>query len=120
MDVNAAEIPGKSKKKAKKKIQLSNSMISLILVVLGGGILALSVSSIKPMLEDQYEVLEATNEDLSSQLERVQELESNQVSYSEQSAAFSEQTAEILDEFPAMVKEEDILVYARRATERQI
>jgi hypothetical protein len=113
MDVNAAEVQGNSKKKAKKKIQLSNSMKSLILVVLGGGILALSVSSIKPMFEDRYEVLEATNQDLSSQLERVQELEANQVSYSEQSAAFSEQTAEILDEFPAMIKEEDILVYAR-------
>jgi hypothetical protein len=112
MDANAAaEVP--SKKKAKKKIQLSNSMITLILVVAGVGILAFSYSYLKPQLEDKNAELQAVNDDLSSQLERVEELEANQISYSEQSAAFSEQTAEIIDEFPPMVKEEDVLVYAR-------
>jgi hypothetical protein len=107
------QINEKKKEKTKKGIKLSNSTIAILLFLLSVVVLGLSVGYIRPTLVDKNTELQAINDDLAAQLAQVQELEANQASYEEQSAAFDAETNEILARFPAMIKEEDTILYAR-------
>jgi hypothetical protein len=90
----------------------SKQAIAVLLIVIGFGSLAVSLSYIRPTLVEEGERLQSENETLKIQLNQVRELEANVDSYTSETAVYESQTNAILAEFPAEVREEDAILYA--------
>jgi hypothetical protein len=91
----------------------SKQAIAIILIVIGFGSIAVSASSIRPSLVEEGDRLQSENETLKIQLNQVRELEANVDSYTSETAAYESQSSAILAEFPAEVREEDAILYAK-------
>jgi hypothetical protein len=91
----------------------SKQAIAIILIVIGIGSIVASFSYIRPSLVEEGERLQSENEQLKIQLNQVRELEANVDSYVSETAAYESQSSAILAQFPAEVREEDAILYAK-------
>lgn len=82
----------------------------------GAGVLILLIviAWIKPSMDDKHDQLQATNDQLSAQLSQLEELEANAANYEAQAKVFEEEDQNILNEFPAEVRPEDVILYAKQ------
>lgn len=93
--------------------RLQPKYIKAIFYGLGVLFLLIAIGLIKPSLDDKHDELQAVNDQLSAELTQIEGLEANMASYQEQSQAFQEENAEILSRFPAEVRPEDVILFAK-------
>lgn len=93
--------------------KLQPRYVKLICYGLGILFLLISIFVIKPSLDDKHDELQAVNDQLSAELTQIEGLEANMATYEEQSKTFQEEDAEILSHFPAEVRPEDVILFAK-------
>jgi hypothetical protein len=91
----------------------SKQAIAILMIVIGIGSIVASAAYIRPDLVEEGDRLQSENEQLKIQLNQVRELEANVDSYTSETAAYESQSSAILAEFPAEVREEDAILYAK-------
>lgn len=86
----------------------------------GAGIFVLLVviAWIKPSMDEKHDQLQATNDQLKAQLSQLEELEANAANYEAQAKTFEEEDQVILNEFPAEVRPEDVILYAKQIEDK--
>lgn len=94
-------------------MKMSRNLLRILIMAAGVLILVLVIMYAKPSLDDQRNALELTNQQLTAKLTEIQQLEDNLASYRTQTEEFEAQNEEILAEFPAEVRIEDAILYAK-------
>lgn len=95
------------------KNSISKKNIRLLLYVFGVLILILVLASVRPQIQEKTDALTSENEQLSSQLQTLVNLEMNESTYIEQSKTYETEIASILAKYPAEVREEDAIIFAK-------
>lgn len=95
-------------------MKLQPKYIKGILYGVGVLVLLIVIAWIKPSLDEKHTQLEATNEQLKASVAQLEELEANAPTYEAQTKEFQEEDAAILAEFPAEVRAEDVILYAKK------
>lgn len=92
----------------------SKSAAKILIIVLGVIILILTIALVKPRLDDKKYALEQENKTLTEKLARLTELEANLATYQTQKEQFENENVEILNQFPAELRTEDAILYAKK------
>ena len=92
---------------------ISKKNIRLLLYVFGVLILILVLASVRPQIQEKTDALTSENQQLSSQLQTLVNLEMNESTYIEQSKTYETEIASILEKYPAEVREEDAIIFAK-------
>lgn len=92
----------------------SNVAAKFLIILLGAGIFLAVFFVVKPNLDTENAELMSENKKLNEQLARLNELEANLATYQSQRAAFEEDNVEILNQFPAELRTEDAILYAKK------
>lgn len=92
----------------------SKRAFKILLIVLGFVVVILVAMLVKPNLDTQRSTLEAENKKLTEQLMKLTELEANLATYQTQQEQFEEDNVEILNQFPAELRAEDAIMYAKK------
>lgn len=92
----------------------SNALAKFFMILFGVGIFLIVFLVVKPNLDTEYTNLMSENTKLNEQLARLNELEANLATYQSQRTAFEEDNVEILNQFPAELRTEDAILYAKK------
>lgn len=92
----------------------SNVAAKFLMAVFGIGIFLIVFFVVKPNLDTENAELMAENTKLNEQLARLNELEANLATYQTQKTTFEEDNVEILNQFPAELRTEDAILYAKK------
>ena len=92
----------------------SNAAVKLLVIILGIAAVLLTWTLVKPRLDDEKNTLTGENKRLNEQLARLTELEANLATYQAQKDAFEAENVDILNQFPAELRTEDAILYAKK------
>lgn len=92
----------------------SKGAAKILIILFGVIILILTGAVIKPKLDDKKFALEQENKKLAERLARLTELEANLATYQTQKEQFDNESVEILNQFPAELRTEDAILYAKK------
>lgn len=92
----------------------SNGAAKLLIILFGVAVLVLSWTVAKPRLDETKRQLTEENQKLNEQLQKLTELEANLTTYQTQKEAFESENADILNQFPAELRTEDAILYAKK------
>lgn len=99
-------------------MKLQPKYIKEILYGVGVLILLIVIAVIKPSLDEKHDALKATNDQLAAQVTQLEQLEANAPTYEAKTKEFQEEDALILNEYPAEVRAEDVILYARQIEDK--
>lgn len=92
----------------------SNAAAKLLIILLGVAVLILTFTVVKPRLDETNYTLTEENKKLNDKLARLTELEANLATYQTQKESFEAENVEILNQFPAELRTEDAILYAKK------
>lgn len=92
----------------------SKGAAKILIILFGVAILILTGAVIKPQLDDKKFALEQENKKLAERLAKLTELEANLATYQTQKEQFDNENVEILNQFPAELRTEDAILYAKK------
>lgn len=89
-------------------------------ILYGAGVLILLVviAWIKPSMDEKHDELQATNDQLKAQLAQLEQLEANAATYEADTKTFEEEDNLILKKYPAEVRPEDVILYAKKIEDK--
>lgn len=99
-------------------MKMSRNLLRILIMVAGILVLVIVIMYVKPSLDEQRTILETTNRQLTEKLSEIQQLEDNLASYRTQTVEFEEENEKILSSFPAEVRIEDAILYAKELAEK--
>ncbi len=92
----------------------SKGAAKILIILFGVAILILTITVVNPRLDDTKYALEQENKTLTEKLARLTELEANLATYQTQKEQFENENVEILNQFPAELRTEDAILYAKK------
>lgn len=94
-------------------MKLQPKYIKGILYGVGVLILLIVIALIKPSMDEKHDQLQAAHDGLAASVAQLEELEANAPTYEAKTKEYQEEDNTILAEFPAEVRAEDVILYAK-------
>lgn len=94
-------------------MKLQPKYIKGILYGVGVLILLIVIALIKPSMDEKHDQLQAAHDELAALVAQLEELEANAPTYEAKTKEYQEEDNTILAEFPAEVRAEDVILYAK-------
>lgn len=94
-------------------MKLQPKYIKGILYGVGVLILLIVIALIKPSMDEKHDQLQAAHDELAASVAQLEELEANAPTYEAKTKEYQEEDNTILAEFPAEVRAEDVILYAK-------